>query len=182
MQMPYAGGFEQSVQQTVALEKAGLDIVYVAEAYSFDAVSAMGFLAARTETVQIAAGILPIYQKPTVLSVGAIRKIVQQAADRQRLERSQARDRLTEEFAVVATRVLAVVGRQRDGLYHLGDRRSRGRGGGNEQAGGREDGGEEAADHAGENVPAQSPMRCTPDSNFRREYAPLPWTSNTISR
>ena len=26
MQMPYAGGFEQSVQQTVALEKAGLDI------------------------------------------------------------------------------------------------------------------------------------------------------------
>ena len=72
MQMPYAGGFEQSVQQTVALEKAGLDIVYVAEAYSFDAVSAMGFLAARTETVQIAAGILPIYTRtPTLLAMTA---------------------------------------------------------------------------------------------------------------
>ena len=53
MQMPYAGAFEQSVEQTVALERAGLDIVYVAEAYSFDAVSAMGYLAARTSTVQI---------------------------------------------------------------------------------------------------------------------------------
>lgn len=72
MQMPYAGGFERSVQQTVDLEKAGLDIVYVAEAYSFDAVSAMGFLAARTETVQIAAGILPIYTRtPTLMAMTA---------------------------------------------------------------------------------------------------------------
>jgi len=72
MQMPYAGGFEQSVEQTVALEKAGLDIVYVAEAYSFDAVSAMGFLAARTQTVQIAAGILPIYTRtPTLIAMTA---------------------------------------------------------------------------------------------------------------
>lgn len=72
MQMPYSGGFEDSVAQTVALEKAGLDIVYVAEAYSFDAVSAMGFLAARTETVEIAAGILPIYTRtPTLLAMTA---------------------------------------------------------------------------------------------------------------
>jgi len=72
MQMPYAGGFEASVEQTVALEAAGLDIVYVAEAYSFDAVSAMGYLAARTSTVQIAAGILPIYTRtPTLLAMTA---------------------------------------------------------------------------------------------------------------
>jgi F420-dependent oxidoreductase-like protein len=72
MQMPYAGGFEQSVDQTVALEKAGLDIVYVAEAYSFDAVSAMGYLAARTTTVQIASGILPIYTRtPTLMAMTA---------------------------------------------------------------------------------------------------------------
>ncbi|MEZ5322465.1 MAG: LLM class F420-dependent oxidoreductase [Microthrixaceae bacterium] len=72
MQMPYSGGFEDSVAQTVALEKAGLDIVYVAEAYSFDAVSAMGFLAARTETVQIAAGILPIYTRtPSLIAMTA---------------------------------------------------------------------------------------------------------------
>jgi F420-dependent oxidoreductase-like protein len=72
MQMPYAGGFEESVRQTVALEQAGLDIVYVAEAYSFDAVSAMGYLAARTSTVQIASGILPIYTRtPTLLAMTA---------------------------------------------------------------------------------------------------------------
>ena len=67
MQMPYSGGFEKSVEQTVALEKAGLDIVYVAEAYSFDAVSAMGYVAAKTSTVQIAAGILPIYTRTPAL-------------------------------------------------------------------------------------------------------------------
>jgi F420-dependent oxidoreductase-like protein len=72
MQMPYAGAFEQAVEQTVALEQAGLDIVYVAEAYSFDAVSAMGFLAARTSTVQIASGILPIYTRtPTLMAMTA---------------------------------------------------------------------------------------------------------------
>ena len=44
---------------TVAdLEKAGPDMVWVAEAYGYDAPSLMGYLAARTETVQIAAGII----------------------------------------------------------------------------------------------------------------------------
>lgn len=72
MQMPYAGKFEKSVEQVVALEQAGLDIVYVAEAYSFDAVSAMGYVAARTETVQIASGILPIYTRtPTLTAMTA---------------------------------------------------------------------------------------------------------------
>ncbi len=72
MQMPYAGKFEESVQRTVELEAAGLDIVYVAEAYSFDAVSAMGYVAARTKKVQIASGILPIYTRtPTLLAMTA---------------------------------------------------------------------------------------------------------------
>ncbi len=72
MQMPYSGRFEGSVAQTQALEAAGLDIVYVAEAYSFDAVSVMGYLAAKTSTVQIAAGILPIYTRtPTLLAMTA---------------------------------------------------------------------------------------------------------------
>jgi F420-dependent oxidoreductase-like protein len=72
MQMPYAGGFEESVQQVVALEHAGLDIVYVAEAYSFDGVSQMGYLAAKTDTVQIASGILAIYTRtPTLLAMTA---------------------------------------------------------------------------------------------------------------
>jgi len=72
MQMPYGGGFEKSVEQTVTLEKAGLDIVYVAEAYSFDAVTAMGYLAAKTSTVQIASGILPIYTRtPSLIGMTA---------------------------------------------------------------------------------------------------------------
>jgi F420-dependent oxidoreductase-like protein len=71
-QMPYSGAFEESVNQVVQLEAAGLDIVYAAEAYSFDAVSAMGYLAARTSRVQIASGILPIYTRtPTLIGMTA---------------------------------------------------------------------------------------------------------------
>jgi F420-dependent oxidoreductase-like protein len=71
-QIQYAGGFEESVEQVRALEQAGLDIVWVAEAYGFDGVSLMGYLAARTDTVQIASGILPIYTRtPTLLAMTA---------------------------------------------------------------------------------------------------------------
>ena len=59
--LSYAGGFKEAVEEIVGLEKAGLDVVWVPEAYSFDAPTAMGYLAARTETVTIASGILPIY-------------------------------------------------------------------------------------------------------------------------
>ncbi|HEX4866398.1 MAG TPA: LLM class F420-dependent oxidoreductase [Acidimicrobiales bacterium] len=70
--LSYAGGFKQGVDQVVALEKAGLDMVWVAEAYSFDAPSQMGYLAAKTETVQIASGILPIYTRtPTLTAMTA---------------------------------------------------------------------------------------------------------------
>jgi F420-dependent oxidoreductase-like protein len=71
-QIGYAGGFADSVAQVQALEKAGLDIVYVAEAYGYDGVSLMGYLAAVTETVNIASGILPIYTRtPTLLAMTA---------------------------------------------------------------------------------------------------------------
>src|SRR3954451_19980168 len=53
MNMSYAGGFKESVQQIADLERAGLDIVWVPEAYSFDAISQMGYVAARTERIQI---------------------------------------------------------------------------------------------------------------------------------
>jgi F420-dependent oxidoreductase-like protein len=72
MQLSYAGGFEESARQAVELERAGLDIAWVAEAYSFDAPSYMGYLAAKTTTVQIGAGILPIYTRtPTLLAMTA---------------------------------------------------------------------------------------------------------------
>lgn len=72
MQLSYSGGFKESAQQVAELEKAGLDLVWVAEAYGFDGVSLMGYLAASTETVQIASGILPIYTRtPTLLAMSA---------------------------------------------------------------------------------------------------------------
>ena len=72
MPLSYAGGFKESAAQAVALEKAGLDTVWVAEAYGFDGVSMMGYLAAITETVEIGAAILPIYTRtPTLLGMTA---------------------------------------------------------------------------------------------------------------
>src|SRR5262245_25778397 len=72
MQIGYAGGHKQSATQVAELEKAGLDVAWVAEAYSFDAVSFMGYLAARTERVQIGSGILPIYSRtPTLVAMTA---------------------------------------------------------------------------------------------------------------
>jgi F420-dependent oxidoreductase-like protein len=71
-QLNYGGDAKAAVAQIQAMERAGLDIVWVAEAYSFDAVSTMGFLAAHTERVEIASGILPIYTRtPTLTAMTA---------------------------------------------------------------------------------------------------------------
>jgi F420-dependent oxidoreductase-like protein len=72
MQLSYAGGFKESARRVADLERAGLDLVWVAEAYGFDAVSLMGYLAALTERVQIGSGILPLYTRtPTLLAMTA---------------------------------------------------------------------------------------------------------------
>lgn len=63
MPLMYAGNPRESADQVVALEKAGLDTVWVAEPYGFDAPTLMGYLAARTETVEIGAGILNVYSR-----------------------------------------------------------------------------------------------------------------------
>ncbi|MEC3977704.1 LLM class F420-dependent oxidoreductase [Amycolatopsis sp. H20-H5] len=71
-QISYAGGFAESVADIVELEKAGLDIIFVPEAYSFDAVSQLGYVAAKTERVEIASGILQIYTRtPTLTAMTA---------------------------------------------------------------------------------------------------------------
>ena len=41
----YAGGFHEAIEDVVELEKTGVDIALVAEAYSYDAVSQLGYLA-----------------------------------------------------------------------------------------------------------------------------------------
>ncbi len=63
MPLVYAGNPRESADQVVALEKAGLDMIWVAEPYGFDAPTLMGYLAAKTETVEIGAGILNVYSR-----------------------------------------------------------------------------------------------------------------------
>ena len=68
----YAGGFKEVAAEVADLERAGLDIVFVPEAYSFDAVSALGYLAASTERVELASGILQLYTRtPTLTAMTA---------------------------------------------------------------------------------------------------------------
>jgi F420-dependent oxidoreductase-like protein len=68
MLLSYSGGFTETVAQLADYEKAGLDIVFVPEAYSFDAVSQLGFIAARTERLELASGILQIYTRTPALT------------------------------------------------------------------------------------------------------------------
>ena len=70
--MSYAQGYVGATKELVEYEKAGLDVVWIPEAYSFDGVSAMGYVAAKTEKVQIASGILNIYSRtPTLMAMTA---------------------------------------------------------------------------------------------------------------
>lgn len=63
MMINYSGDFHADVERVRELEAAGLDIVWVPEAYSFDSVSQMGYLAAKTSTIQIGSGILNTYSR-----------------------------------------------------------------------------------------------------------------------
>ncbi|GAA1586228.1 LLM class F420-dependent oxidoreductase [Actinoplanes couchii] len=63
----YSGDPRAAADQVAGWERAGLDVVWVAEAYGFDAPTIMGYLAAKTETVQIGSAILPIYSRTPAL-------------------------------------------------------------------------------------------------------------------
>ena len=72
MPIGYAGGFAETADELADYEKAGLEIVFVAEAYSFDAVSQLGYLAAKTQRLQLASGILQLYTRtPTLTAMTA---------------------------------------------------------------------------------------------------------------
>jgi F420-dependent oxidoreductase-like protein len=65
----YDGNPRSAADSVAKLEKAGLDTVWVAEAYGFDSPTLMGYLAAKTETVEIGAAILNIYSRtPSALA------------------------------------------------------------------------------------------------------------------
>src|ERR1700744_2485969 len=70
--LDYSGGFHEAVGRVAELEKAGIAIAVVAEAYSYDAVSQLGYLAAKTSTVELASGVFPIYLRtPSLLAMTA---------------------------------------------------------------------------------------------------------------
>jgi F420-dependent oxidoreductase-like protein len=68
MTLNYSGGFAEAVAELPAYERAGLELLFVPEAYSFDAVSQLGFIAARTERLGIASGILQVYTRTPALT------------------------------------------------------------------------------------------------------------------
>ena len=73
IQLGYSGeGFAAAVEEVVDVEAAGADLVVVPEAYSFDAVSQLGYLAARTSRMQLASGVMQLYTRtPTLTAMTA---------------------------------------------------------------------------------------------------------------
>lgn len=70
--LSYASGFREAANQVVELEKCGVDVALVAEAYSYDAISQLGYLAAKTSTIELGSGVVPIYTRtPTLLAMTA---------------------------------------------------------------------------------------------------------------
>ncbi|WP_327412513.1 LLM class F420-dependent oxidoreductase [Streptomyces sp. NBC_01233] len=63
MLLDYAGDPRRAADEAAALESAGLDAVWVAEAWGFDSPTIMGYLAARTERLKIGSAILNVYSR-----------------------------------------------------------------------------------------------------------------------
>ena len=67
MMINYISDFQSSAKQVVELEKVGLDMVWVAEAYSYDSISQIGYLAAVTNKLEIGTGIINVYSRTPAL-------------------------------------------------------------------------------------------------------------------
>ncbi|MFD3499219.1 LLM class F420-dependent oxidoreductase [Streptomyces sp. NPDC058676] len=65
--LKYAAHPREAADAVVRLEAAGLDAVWVAEAYGFDSPTTMGYLAARTERIRIGSYILNVYSRTPAL-------------------------------------------------------------------------------------------------------------------
>ncbi|GAA2643629.1 LLM class F420-dependent oxidoreductase [Paractinoplanes durhamensis] len=78
IQLGYSGQANPSmtwadaVEEVVEFEAAGAELVVVPEAYSFDAVSQLGYLAARTSRMELASGVMQLYTRtPTLTAMTA---------------------------------------------------------------------------------------------------------------
>lgn len=68
MIIDYAGGFDETVELIVEYERNGLELVAIPEAYSFDAVSQLGYIAAKTEKLELMSAILQVYTRTPSLT------------------------------------------------------------------------------------------------------------------
>jgi F420-dependent oxidoreductase-like protein len=65
--LQYDGNPRAAADAVAKLEQAGLDTVWIAEVYGFDSPTLMGYLAAKTEKVEIGSAILNIYSRTPAL-------------------------------------------------------------------------------------------------------------------
>jgi len=63
MTIDYTSDPRAQISAIAELEAAGLDVVWVPEAWGYDGPSQLGFLAARTERLALAAGIMPVHTR-----------------------------------------------------------------------------------------------------------------------
>ena len=68
MIIDYAGGFAETVELIQEFERNGLELVAIPEAYSFDAVSQIGYIAAKTEKIELMSAILQLYTRTPSLT------------------------------------------------------------------------------------------------------------------
>ena len=72
MPINYAGDFRETIANLADFEGVGVRRIAVPEAYSFDAVSQLGFIAAKTEKMELQTAILPMYSRtPSNLAMTA---------------------------------------------------------------------------------------------------------------
>ena len=67
MPLMYAGNPREAADSVAELEQAGLDMVWVAEVYGFDSPTLMGYLAAKTERIEIGSAIINVYSRTPAL-------------------------------------------------------------------------------------------------------------------
>ena len=67
MSLSYSGDFHGTARQVSDLEKAGLDAIFLPEAYSFDVISQIGYLAASTSRLEIGTGIVNVFSRTPAL-------------------------------------------------------------------------------------------------------------------
>ena len=60
MPINYAGDFRETINNLADFEAAGVERIAVPEAYSFDAVSQLGYIAAKTEKMELQLSLIHI--------------------------------------------------------------------------------------------------------------------------